>query len=672
MSSIIVKYSEKHKKEVDKIVRRRMLYAAGSGLVPFPLIDVAAILSIHGIPFRPHIAKTLICSLIEGLGTFGVIKLIPGLGSVLGGATVSASAAASTYAIGKIFALHFDQGGTLLDFDPISTRKYFEELFREGQLKTEEIQKNRKNKVEKVVDFISPSKVDNTRRDSIKEETDGSVLAPSLKRREAVLERRRKMVRKDKLKSFLKKLGKYIGLILITILVFNLIYVANKDVYKEPDTELDLYMKENAAKKMKLEPIEEPDLVIDNTIAEFAPNSTEYVIAKYIESPESTYPKRYALSAARFINNSVSLSSGGEEQLINIALLMKKYPDMTVNLYGHSSSIGPKFSRQKIGRERARVLKSIFLDGGIPGFRLTGNYIEKADAVHDEYWGAEIVIDILTKESDVVVEPPELIKPVGKIQNALGWAKTKVFREPGPEPEPENITKPPKKNRATPASDKPIAHTPDKTKVLNILATEIDTGTILETPDSNATEDVVEQTRPEPDSSANETDSDPEIDSLDTSEPETEEKEEETVKKKLFSKGTAEAVISSYVELPNASFPKAFALSNTRFEGTSKDLNATAKEQSKNLAALLDLYPNIKVNIYALIPGSSSTEMTADELYDFQSKWKGIGEKRAQNVKNVLKEMGISSRRIKVRTRRLNRTPEDNDSWGMEIEVENK
>jgi len=87
---------------------------------------------------------------------------------------------------------------------------------------------------------------------------------------------------------------------------------------------------------------------------------------------------------------------------------MKKYPDLLVNLYGHTTNLGPKFNRQRVGRERSRVLKGIFEDEGIPTYRLTGNYIEKMAGTHDEYWGAEIVIDISTEESVVEIAKLEL------------------------------------------------------------------------------------------------------------------------------------------------------------------------------------------------------------------------------------------------------------------------
>ncbi len=139
---------EQHKeviKKANKITNRKTLYAAGAGLIPIPIVDTATLLGVqltmiqsiaklYDIPFKKHIAQSLIGSLISSLGSVSLIKLIPGIGTVVGGATASISGAASTYALGRIFTQHFDQGGTLLDFDPITSREYFHQEYEAGRL----------------------------------------------------------------------------------------------------------------------------------------------------------------------------------------------------------------------------------------------------------------------------------------------------------------------------------------------------------------------------------------------------------------------------------------------------------------------------------------------------------------------------------------------------------
>lgn len=57
----------------------------------------------------------------------------PGMGALLGGATTVVTAAAGTYATGMVFTHHFEQGGTLLDFDPVKSRAFFQREFDVGE-----------------------------------------------------------------------------------------------------------------------------------------------------------------------------------------------------------------------------------------------------------------------------------------------------------------------------------------------------------------------------------------------------------------------------------------------------------------------------------------------------------------------------------------------------------
>lgn len=137
--------SFKQKDAAQKIINQRTLYAAGLGFIPFPLLDAIGVTSIqiwmirdiakvYRIPFKRHQIKSFIGSLAGNLGTMGILKIVPGLGAILGGSAVSVSAATATYALGRVFMQHFDQGGTLLDFNPTKSRAYFQELYTKNRL----------------------------------------------------------------------------------------------------------------------------------------------------------------------------------------------------------------------------------------------------------------------------------------------------------------------------------------------------------------------------------------------------------------------------------------------------------------------------------------------------------------------------------------------------------
>lgn len=145
------------KKQADKITTRRTLYAAGAGLIPIPMVDIATLLGVQVImirdiarvyneDFKEQRVRSIITTLVGDLGAVGVmgtvmsgVKAIPIVGSLLGGFTASITGAAATYALGKVFTQHFDQGGTLLTFDPIKSRKYFQEAYEEGKLFVEDL-----------------------------------------------------------------------------------------------------------------------------------------------------------------------------------------------------------------------------------------------------------------------------------------------------------------------------------------------------------------------------------------------------------------------------------------------------------------------------------------------------------------------------------------------------
>lgn len=130
-----------------EIVRRYMAWSAAGGLLPMPGVDVAAILAIqlkmladiaekYEIPFRRQLGKEAIGAL---LGSFlpvtvaqasnSVIKGLPLIGPVVALVWQPGLAAASTWAIGKVFIQHFEAGGTFLDFNPEEVKAYFREQY---------------------------------------------------------------------------------------------------------------------------------------------------------------------------------------------------------------------------------------------------------------------------------------------------------------------------------------------------------------------------------------------------------------------------------------------------------------------------------------------------------------------------------------------------------------
>jgi len=139
----------------NSIIKNHMVWSMGAGFIPVPIADLFAVSAIqldmirqmsklYDIDFKLSEGKAIIASLTgSGIARLGAraIKFIPGVGSILGGITMSALSGASTYAIGEVFKKHFETGGTFLDFDPTRLKKYYNEKFEKGKQMAEELSK---------------------------------------------------------------------------------------------------------------------------------------------------------------------------------------------------------------------------------------------------------------------------------------------------------------------------------------------------------------------------------------------------------------------------------------------------------------------------------------------------------------------------------------------------
>lgn len=137
----------------EAILRRNVLWAVGAGILPLPLFDMLAVTAIqvklikqlsdlYGVTFREDLAKKLVASLLTGVVGVGLgiglaaslSKMIPVIGTVLGAVTLPVIAGAATHATGKVFIMHFESGGTLLDFDVKAMRAHFKAEFDDAKV----------------------------------------------------------------------------------------------------------------------------------------------------------------------------------------------------------------------------------------------------------------------------------------------------------------------------------------------------------------------------------------------------------------------------------------------------------------------------------------------------------------------------------------------------------
>jgi len=138
-------------KRANDIVKNHMLWSMGAGLVPIPIVDLAALTglqlnmvrllsNLYDIPFSKDAGKSIIASLVGSVvpvsltpTLYSLIKAIPLIGQTAGAVTMSLAGGAATYAIGKVFVQHFESGGTFLDLNPEEVKGYFAKKYEEGQ-----------------------------------------------------------------------------------------------------------------------------------------------------------------------------------------------------------------------------------------------------------------------------------------------------------------------------------------------------------------------------------------------------------------------------------------------------------------------------------------------------------------------------------------------------------
>ena len=137
----LMNHAEKQAKATE-IIQSHVGFALGAALIPLPGVDLLAVSAvqlnmlrtlakIYGVGFIDALGKNIISAVATGgaarLGA-SLIKVIPGVGTVIGELSMPVLSGASTYALGRVVSNHFHQGGDLDSLDLVSARQVAEEL----------------------------------------------------------------------------------------------------------------------------------------------------------------------------------------------------------------------------------------------------------------------------------------------------------------------------------------------------------------------------------------------------------------------------------------------------------------------------------------------------------------------------------------------------------------
>lgn len=136
----------------ENLIKDYVIAAVAASIVPVPLFDIAAVVAIelrmiqklselYGKPFSDGVGRSVIASLAGGVVGYGagmavavsLTKLIPGVGWMMGMVSLPVLAGASTYAVGRVFVKHYEDGGDIFDLSTEAMSSYYKQQFEKGK-----------------------------------------------------------------------------------------------------------------------------------------------------------------------------------------------------------------------------------------------------------------------------------------------------------------------------------------------------------------------------------------------------------------------------------------------------------------------------------------------------------------------------------------------------------
>jgi uncharacterized protein (DUF697 family) len=133
--------------EADRLIKRHVVWAMGGGLIPVPLFDIAAVTGIqmdmlreladlYEADFSRATGKRFVSSLTGS--TFArvgasLIKAVPGVGTIVGGLSMSVMSGASTYAVGQVAKGAFGSENSLGGVDLNWAKEEYDKAFDKGK-----------------------------------------------------------------------------------------------------------------------------------------------------------------------------------------------------------------------------------------------------------------------------------------------------------------------------------------------------------------------------------------------------------------------------------------------------------------------------------------------------------------------------------------------------------
>ena len=144
---------EEKQAKASEVIKNHVGFSLGAALIPMPGADLLAVSAvqlnmlrslakIYGVGFMDTLGKNIISAVAGGsaarLGA-SLVKAIPGVGTIVGELSMPVLSGASTYALGRVVASHFQKGGSLDDLDLKNARKNYESEMENGKRVAEDL-----------------------------------------------------------------------------------------------------------------------------------------------------------------------------------------------------------------------------------------------------------------------------------------------------------------------------------------------------------------------------------------------------------------------------------------------------------------------------------------------------------------------------------------------------
>jgi len=144
---------EEKQAKASEVIKNHVGFSLGAALIPMPGADLLAVSAvqlnmlrslakIYGVGFMDALGKNIISAVAGGsaarLGA-SLVKAIPGVGTIVGELSMPVLSGASTYALGRVVASHFQKGGSLDDLDLKNARKNYQSEMENGKRVAEDL-----------------------------------------------------------------------------------------------------------------------------------------------------------------------------------------------------------------------------------------------------------------------------------------------------------------------------------------------------------------------------------------------------------------------------------------------------------------------------------------------------------------------------------------------------